>query len=87
MTCPEFSSPQKGEAVFVASHRIETAEALRLSIAFNRARIEHARKHLPPTLPRCVLFYDLRGQHYSADSPADIQHALGSICEVRFMIK
>ena len=85
MTCPEYSAPQDGQFIFVASHRVETDEALQLSIAFNRARIEHARKELPSNLRDCVLFYDLRGQRYPETTPAAIRHALESFCELRFM--
>jgi hypothetical protein len=85
MTCPEFSVTQDGKFIFVASHCVETDEALQLSIAFNHARIEHARKDLPSNLRDCVLCYDLRGQRYPETTPTAIRHALESLCELRFM--
>ena len=61
MFTPELVNDKSGEYVLVANHSLETDEAVALSIAYNRGRIEYAKKHLPPHVSRCIVHYDIRG--------------------------
>jgi hypothetical protein len=65
LATPEFVSTETGIYHLIANHCVENQEQLKLSISFNRARIEHAKYHLPRQLCKCVLVYDLRGQKLS----------------------
>jgi hypothetical protein len=65
MFTPEMVSPDLGEFVLVANHSLESTEAARLSVEYNRARILHGRPHLPSESRKCRLVYDVRGQSVS----------------------
>lgn len=85
MITPELIVPNRSEFIFVANHGLQTEEALTRSLAFNRARIAHARKHLPCELSRCVVTYDLRGQTVSAVFQKRIHVELADLAEVRIL--
>jgi hypothetical protein len=85
MVTPEFVSEENGEFVFVACHNVMAGENVAVSIEFNRARILNARKHLPASLARCRLIYDVRGQMPPDAVLSRIGDALSDVCKVEFM--
>ena len=83
MFTPELVNEGTGEYVLVANHALETGEAVELSIAFNRCRIEHAKRHLPPHVRRCHLVYDIRGQRVPEEIAARLRQEFDAICQFR----
>lgn len=84
MVTPEFVREEYGEFVLVANHNVMAADNVARSIDYNRARILYARKHLPASISRCRVIYDVRGQ-----SPAEavlelIKSSLANVCTVEF---
>ncbi len=84
MITPEYVRDEHGEFIFVANHSLETEERLSRSIEYNRARILHARLHLPLHLSRCRLIYDVRGQEPGLDALDRIALSLADVCTVEF---
>jgi hypothetical protein len=84
MFTPEFVMPEHGEYVLVASHSLMTAEARRLSIEFNRARIAFAATQLPSQIARCRLVIDVRGQNLAASTLLEVRTALEGFCTLEF---
>lgn len=84
MFVPEFTNEELGEFVLVANHNLESAEAARLSIEYNRARIEHGRPHLPLGSWKCRLVYDVRGQSVSEQT---IDQVRAVLCDVARLCK
>ncbi len=85
MFAPEFVKPESGSYVLVANHFVETAKALELSIAFNRARIEYAKTQLPKEIAKCTLVYGIRGQKVSAGAIEKLHSAFSDISELKVM--
>ena len=85
MFTPEFVQPETGSYVLVANHFIETAKALELSIACNRARIEYAKTQLPKDITKCALVYDIRGQKVPAGAIEKLRSAFSDISELKVM--
>lgn len=85
MFTPEFVNPDSGSYVLVANHFVETAKALELSIAFNRARIEYAITQLPQNINKCTLVYDVRGQKVPAGAIEKLRSAFSDISELKVM--
>lgn len=84
MFTPEFVSEERGEYVLVANHSLENADAIELSIAYNRGRIEFGVSQLPARVQRCRLIYDIRGQVVSDGVISQIRQALGHVCTLEF---
>ncbi|ODP33054.1 hypothetical protein [Pandoraea sp. ISTKB] len=84
MFTPEFLIEDLKEFVLVANHSLESAEAARLSIEYNRERIAHGRLHLPPGVWKCRLVYDVRGQSVSDLTINQIAEAFGDFVSVEF---
>jgi hypothetical protein len=84
MFTPEFVSEERGEYVLVANHRLDSAECVRLSIAYNRARVAHGATHLPPHIQKCRIIYDIRGQSVSTQTQNQLRQGLQTHCTVEF---
>ena len=84
MATPEFVREEHGEFILVANHNVMEAENVSRSIAYNRARILHAREQLPEHLARCRVIYDVRGQAPADDVLDNIKASLSDICIVEF---
>lgn len=84
MFTPEFVNNERGEYVLVANHALESAEAVDLSIQYNKARIAFAAKHLPRHFRQCRLIYDIRGQSVSEAVIGKVKETLGAICTLEF---
>lgn len=84
MFTPEFVSSERGEYVFVANHSLSNTEGIRLSIAYNRARVAFGAKHLPPHIQQCRIIYDVRGQNVPIGTKDHIREALQEHCMVEF---
>ncbi len=84
MFTPEFVSEERGEYVLVANHSLENAEAIELSIAYNRGRIAYGASQLPAHIQTCRLVYDIRGQVVSDSVINQIRQALGHDCTLEF---
>jgi hypothetical protein len=84
MFTPEFINDTKGEYVFVASHSLESKDAIELSIRYNKARIAFGSKHLPSHIKSCRIIYDIRGQSVADPVINKVTEALGSVCSLEF---
>jgi len=84
MFTPELVSEKLGEYVLVANHSLESAEAARMSVEYNRARILHGRPHLPSESWKCRLVYDVRGQSVSETTIERVRAELRNIACVEF---
>jgi len=84
MFTPEFVSEQRGEYVLVANHRLDNTEAVRLSLAYNLARVAYGAAHLPPHIQKCRIIYDIRGQYVSTHTQNQLRQALQTRCTVEF---
>lgn len=84
MLTPEMASPDLGEFVLVANHSLESTEAARLSVEYNRARILHGRPHLPSESWKCRLVYDVRGQSVSELTIDQVRARLCDVATVEF---
>ncbi|WP_204357121.1 hypothetical protein [Paraburkholderia tuberum] len=82
MFTPEFSANDATEHTLIANHFIETEEALKLSLAFVRARVIFGLQHVPSPA-RFVTCYDVRGQKVENDLEDRLKNALGDVTEVR----
>lgn len=85
MFTPEFIKADTGNYVLVANHFVETDKSLELSIAFNRARIEYAKAHLPKSVDKCTLIYDIRGQKVAPRAIEKLRSAFHDIFELKVM--
>lgn len=84
MFTPEFVRTELGEFVLVASHSLESTEAARLSVEYNRARILYGRPHLPSGSWKCRLVYDVRGQSVSELTIDEVRTQLRDVATVEF---
>ena len=84
MFTPELVSEELGEFVLVANHSLESAEAARLSVEYNRARILYGRPHLPSESWKCRLVYDVRGQSVDDLTIAQVRADLCDVATVEF---
>jgi hypothetical protein len=60
MFTPEFINEERGEFLLVANHALASPESIKLSIAYNIARISLGMQ-LPPHIQTCRVVYDIRG--------------------------
>jgi len=84
MFTPEFVRKELGEFILVANHSLESTEAVRLSVEYNRARILHGRPHLPSEAWNCRLVYDVRGQSVSELKIDQVRAQLCDVATVEF---
>jgi hypothetical protein len=84
MFTPEFVSEEQGEFVLLAAHSLESAESVRLSIAYCSARITFGSTHLPRHIQKCRVIYDIRGQAVPESTAAQVVQALQGKCTVEF---
>ncbi|WP_306716447.1 hypothetical protein [Burkholderia dolosa] len=84
MFTPEMVSAEPGEFILVANHSLESTEAARLSVEYNRARILHGRPHLPSGSWKCRLVYDVRGQSVSEQTIDQVRARLCDVATVEF---
>lgn len=82
MITPEFTNEKKGTYILVANHSVEDPKSLQLSIDYNLARIRYASAHLPKSLSKCILVYDIRGQRVSAKTLETLKAAFSHIHEL-----
>jgi hypothetical protein len=85
MFTPEFINSDIGAFILVANHSLESDEATRNSISYNKTRIAYGRKHLPAQVKSCRLIYDIRGQTISETNIDKVKQALESLCSLEFM--
>lgn len=79
MFTPELVNEELGTYVLAANHPLETEKAVELSIGYNAARIRFASNHLPEHIRKCILTYDVRGQHVSPSAISRIEAAFAHI--------
>lgn len=84
MFTPEFVSSVHGEFVLVANHCLESDDAIRLSIEYNRARIAYGRINMPDEIRTCRVIYDARGQRVTQDVENRVRSDLQSECILEF---
>ncbi|MCS5991238.1 hypothetical protein LNP02_18900 [Klebsiella variicola subsp. variicola] len=68
----------------VANHALASPESIKLSIAYNIARISWGLSQLPPHIQTCRVVYDIRGQSIPDQVQAQIRQALEQIAMVEF---
>jgi hypothetical protein len=85
MFTPELSNEKEGVFKLVSNHELADPKARQLSIDYNLARIRYAWKHVPPQFTKCVLVYDIRGQHVSTDAIAQLKSSFAHIHKLEFM--
>jgi hypothetical protein len=81
---PEFMSEEQREIVLVSNHGLSSPEAVRLSIAYNKARIAFGLEHMPEGPWKVRVFYDVRGQNIPEDRLLEISKALSGLAVVEF---
>ena len=86
MFTPEFISDTAGEFVLVANHSLETAEAIELSIQYNKARIAAGLMHLPEHIQKCRVVYDIRGQVVDDQGIRRVKACLDDVCTLEFKL-
>jgi len=84
MFTPEFINEERGEFLLVANHSLATPESIKLSIAYNIARIYWGLPQLPPHIHTCRVVYDIRGQSISDQIQSHVRHALEQVAIVEF---
>lgn len=84
MFTPEFINEEQGEFLLVASHSLLSAESIRLSIAYNIARISYGLSQVPSYIQTCRLVYDIRGQSISELVLDQIKQAFEQLAIVEF---
>lgn len=84
---PEFISSSGLELVLISNHNFTPNNSFEMSVAFNRARIAHARKHFPDPNAKCTLVYDLRGQVVSEVSRQRLRNEFKGLCELKLDIQ
>ncbi|MCS3433513.1 hypothetical protein [Klebsiella sp. BIGb0407] len=85
MFTPEFVNEKTGEFALVASHNLESAESVRLSIDYNMARITYGLSQLPPHIRNCRILYDVRFQSFPDSVLDEIKHAFREHATVEFI--
>lgn len=83
MFTPEFLIEDRGEFVLVASHNLESDEAVLLSVSYNKARVAYGLTHAPSQM-KCRLVYDIRGQNVSDIALAQVNAVLKGQCNLEF---
>jgi hypothetical protein len=81
---PEFVNQELGEYVLVANHSLESHESASLSAAFNLARINSGQQHLPASIRRCRVIYDIRGQTVPESHIELVRSQLSLVCSLEF---
>jgi len=81
---PDLINDDEGTFTLVSNHFVGTTSGLEMSIAFNKARLAFIRAHLPKSLTRCILFYDIRGQAVSNARLDEIRNAFPA-CDVQIL--
>lgn len=84
MFTPEFINEECGEFILVANHSLASQESIKLSIAYNLARISWGLTQLPPYIRTCRIVYDIRGQSISDQVQAQIRQALEHVAITDF---
>ncbi|WP_373964027.1 hypothetical protein [Kosakonia sacchari] len=84
MFSPEFINEKRGEFLLVANHSLASPESIRLSIAYNIARISWGLSQLPPHIQTCRVVYDIRGQSISVQVQDQVRQALEQVAIVEF---
>ncbi|KAA8673641.1 hypothetical protein C1N60_21150 (plasmid) [Pantoea sp. SGAir0184] len=84
MFVPDFINEVHGEFILVASHSLASPESIKLSIAYNIARISYGLSQLPSHIQTCRVVYDIRGQSISDLVLAQIKEAFEQVAIVEF---
>lgn len=84
MFTPEFINEEQGEFLLIASHSLSSTESIRLSIAYNIARISYGLSQVPSHIQTCRLVYDIRGQSISKLVLDQIKQAFEQLAIVEF---
>jgi hypothetical protein len=84
MFTPEFVLEARNQFVLVANHSLETDKSVELSLAYNKARLQHGLLNMPKTIKNAVLIYDIRGQNVSQKNKEILNLALSPLCELQF---
>ncbi|HHR6404535.1 TPA: hypothetical protein ACS8BP_001472 [Providencia alcalifaciens] len=84
MFIPEFINEECGEFILVANHSLVSQESIKLSIAYNLARISWGVTQLPPHIQTCRIVYDIRGQSISDQVQAQIRQELEHVAIMEF---
>lgn len=84
MFIPEFVNEDRGEYILIVNHSLENADAIEMSIAYNRGRIAFGASQVPSHLQSCRIIYDIRGQVVSNNVIEQIRQALGQDCILEF---
>ncbi len=82
---PEFIREDRRDVILISNHDLSSPEAIRLSVAFNRARIAFGRRQLPKGAWTFWLFYDIRGQGISQAHRDEITQSISPDGVVEFM--
>ena len=84
MFTPEFINEEQGEFLLVASHSLASPESIKLSIAYNIARLSYGLSQVPSHIQTCRNVYDIRGQAISDLVLAQIKQAHEKVAIVEF---
>jgi len=84
MFVPDFINEVHGEFILVASHSLASPESIKISIAYNIARISYGLSQLPSHIQTCRVVYDIRGQSISDLVLAQIKEAFEQVAIVEF---
>ncbi|KTR90122.1 hypothetical protein [Pantoea dispersa] len=84
MFAPDFINEVHGEFLLVANHSLASPESIKLSIAYNIARISYGLSQLPSHIQTCRVVYDIRGQSISDLVLAQIKEAFEQVAIVEF---
>jgi len=82
---PELTNEEDGTYILVSNHALEDPKARQLSVEYNLARIKFGMTQLPARISRCILVYDIRGQHLSTETISSLKATFVHIHELRFM--
>jgi hypothetical protein len=84
MFTAEFINDEHGEFLLVASHSLASPESIKLSIAYNIARISYGLSQLPSHIRTCRVVYDIRGQSIHDHVLAQVRQAFEQVAIVEF---
>ncbi|EOC1341231.1 hypothetical protein [Cronobacter dublinensis] len=86
MFTPEFINEKGGEFILVANHSLASTESIKLSIAYNIARISWGLSQLPLHIQTCRVVYYIRGQSIpdQTQTQALVRQALEQVAIVEF---
>ncbi|MCW1834156.1 hypothetical protein OLZ33_19430 [Pantoea ananatis] len=84
MFTPDFINEEQGEFLLVASHSLASPESIKLSIAYNIARMSYGLSQVPSHIQTCRVVYDIRGQSISDLVLAQIKQAYEQVAIVEF---